>query len=142
MASFGIFCVKYCFVFERMKKDFEGAIVVLKNYLMSYDQISSWVHRKKTTSEIFKCTKKFYVFESLLSQPSSFLGFQQCNNSRMFFLLVSWSWDPSTSFSPSRAKTVELHLLLFTGDFCSKSPVKPKKVIFVLSEPKRWVFMK
>ena len=36
MPSFGKFCVEYCFVFERMKKDFEGGNTVSKEHWNSY----------------------------------------------------------------------------------------------------------
>ena len=35
----------------------------LKELLFWFDQISSWVQRKKATSEIVKCTKKFCVMK-------------------------------------------------------------------------------
>ena len=48
----------------------------MKELLFWYDQISSWVQRKKATSEIVKCTKKFCVLENRLSTHNMVLSLE------------------------------------------------------------------
>ena len=67
--KFWIFRVNYCFCFWKNEEIFwRGQCCVEKTLnvlLFWYDQISSWRHRKKATSEIVKCTRKFCVPENI-----------------------------------------------------------------------------